>query len=332
MSSQILDNHGRLIDYLRLSVTDRCNLRCFYCMPESGIQYLPRKELLTYEEMEWMIHLLVDLGIRKIRITGGEPFVRNDLTGFLHRISKINGLESINITTNGSLVSPYIKDLKSIGIKNINLSLDTLRPDVFENITRRNDFDRILESFYQLLAADFNIKINMVVMNDFNVEDIIPMAELTKDLPVSVRFIEEMPFNGGKEKKQSIFSYKQIFKLLKDNYQKSLLELKAPDHSTSINYQVKDYNGNIGIIAAFSRTFCGTCNRIRVTAQGMMKTCLYDQGVLNLKQIIRAGSDKDQVKSMILKAIGNRAKNGFIAEKNNRIISSFNESMATIGG
>ena len=321
MSNHLLDNHGRPVNYLRLSVTDRCNLRCFYCMPETGIRYLPRKELLTYEEMEWLVRFLANMGITKLRITGGEPFVRNNLMDFLHKISKVEHLNPVKITTNGVLIHHYLQELKDIGIQSVNLSLDTLREETFKKITRRNDFKNVIRSFEQLIALDFNVKINMVVMDNINKEDIIPMVELTKDLPVSVRFIEEMPFNGRrKERLMPVFDYKQILGLIEDYID--------PDHSTSVNYKIKNYRGEIGIIAAFSRIFCGTCNRIRITAQGMMKTCLYDHGVLNIKQVLRSGADEEEIKAKILKAIGSRPENGFVAEKN-RII---NESMATIGG
>ena len=192
----LVDNHGRKISYMRLAVTDRCNLRCFYCMPEEGLDWLSRTELMSYEEMLRMCQLMVQMGIEKIRITGGEPFVRKDIMQLLSRIADIDGLKDITITTNGVLTAPHISDLKALGVKSINLSLDTLNAGRFFAITRRDEFAAVMNTLDELLKHDFEVKINAVVMDGKNTQDIAPMVALTKDLPVSVRFIEEMPFNG----------------------------------------------------------------------------------------------------------------------------------------
>ena len=194
--NQVIDNHGRPINYLRLAVTDRCNLRCFYCMPEEGIKYVPKPHLLTWEEMERVIRILVRMGVDKVRITGGEPFVRRGIMEFLEELSQIEGLQQINITTNGVLTAPLVPDLKRIGIKSVNLSLDTLDRQRFFDITRRDEFPNVWQTFEALQAHNISTKINTVVMSGKNTDDIIPMAELTRHSAVSVRFIEEMPFNG----------------------------------------------------------------------------------------------------------------------------------------
>jgi molybdenum cofactor biosynthesis protein A len=322
----LLDNHGRVINYLRLAVTDRCNLRCFYCMPADGIDWLSRKELMTYEEMLRLCSVLVKAGVEKIRITGGEPLVRKDIMPFLENLSKIDGLKQLTITTNGVLTAPLVPDLKKIGIRSVNLSLDTLDRDRFFAISRRDELPAVMDTLDQLLKQQMDVKINAVVMEGKNTQDIIPLVQLTKDLPVSIRFIEEMPFNGGNHHATLAWDHARILETVKA-YFPSITKISDPAYSTSYNYQVPGHQGTVGIIAAYTRSFCGTCNRIRVTPQGMLKTCLYDNGVLNVKDLIRQGFNDGQITAAIADAINHRAKDGWIAEKNN-----VHESMAAIGG
>lgn len=329
----IYDNHGRPVTYLRLSVTDRCNLRCTYCMPAAGINFLPRAELLSYQELERIIKILTDLGISKVRITGGEPFVRKGLIGFLSGIGKIQKLNKITLTTNGTLLAPYISQLEKIGITSINLSLDTLDPKRFKAITRRNQFDKVMDAFYLLTQSQIPFKINTVVMRDHNIEDIISLAKLTKNYPVAVRFIEEMPFNGkGENIPSPIWTYDKILEHLKTHFP-GLYEISAGPHSTSVNYRVPGHKGKLGIIAAFSRTFCGTCNRIRIDSKGILKTCLYDDGVLDIKKLIRGGASDAEISNLFIRAFKQRARNGFEAErKRKQNHNPINESMSVIGG
>jgi molybdenum cofactor biosynthesis protein A len=329
-SKIIYDNHGRPITYLRLAVTDRCNLRCFYCMPEDGVKYLPKSKVLTYEEMLRIVGVMAKLGIQKVRITGGEPFVRQNLMDFMYQLSDIEGINEINITTNGILTGQYIRQMKEIGVRSVNLSLDTLDQKRFYEITRRDEFPKVNETLYRLIDEGFEVKINAVVMDGKNTEDIIPLTELTKNHNVSVRFIEEMPFNGeGLHYPKLEWNLHKILAELKANYP-DLQKLKDAPSSTSYNYQVPGYQGNVGIIAAFSRTFCGTCNRIRLTAQGDLKTCLYDDGVLNLRDLLRDGATDEDLQNQLLTAFSNRPKDGFEAERNRKSIIT--ESMTTIGG
>lgn len=317
---------------MRLAVTDRCNLRCFYCMPEDGLNWLSRKELMTYEEMLQSCALLVKMGIEKIRITGGEPFVRKDLMKLLSALSDLPGLKELTMTTNGVLTAPFVPELKRIGIHSINLSLDTLDANRFFTITRRDEFGKVMETLEQLLKHNIEVKINAVVMDGKNTQDIIPLVELTKELPVSVRFIEEMPFNGDGHVYTGLqWDYIRILDEIKDRYP-SIEKLADPIGSTSYNYHVPGHKGSIGIIAAYSRTFCGTCNRIRITPQGELKTCLYDGGVLNIKDLMRSGTNSDNLKATLLNAFGQRAKDGWEAEQNRNVNDPAHESMATIGG
>ncbi|MCW3123979.1 MAG: moaA [Flavipsychrobacter sp.] len=296
-------------------------------MPENGIDLLPKKELLTYEEMLRICGVLVKTGIEKIRITGGEPFVRKDMMSFLHDLSNINGLKEITITTNGVLTAPLVPELKKLGIRSVNLSLDTIDRNRFFAITRRDELPKVLHTMDELLRHGIEVKLNAVVMEGKNTEDIIPLVNLTKDLPVSVRFIEEMPFNGTGAYYPSLhWDHLQILNTIKEHYPE-IEKMQDPPWSTSYNYRIPGHKGSVGIIAAYTRSFCGTCNRIRITPLGMLKTCLYDGGVLNIKDIMRNGNDDEYLRSTIINAINNRAKNGWDAEQN-----SPHESMSSIGG
>lgn len=328
----LIDNHGRPITYVRIAVTDRCNLRCFYCMPEGGIKYLPKKELLSFEEIVRIVNLLASQGVSKVRFTGGEPFVRKDFMDLVKKVSAIPGITNIHLTTNGVLTAPYVKELKSAGVKSVNLSLDTINRERFKEITRRDEFDKVMETFQLLLENDIRVKINAVVMDGKNTEDILPLVELTRLHPVSVRFIEEMPFNGeGSHYPTLNWTYKKIVEHIRSEYP-SLTKLEDEAHSTSYNYSINDHAGDVGVIAAFSRTFCGTCNRIRITAQGVLKTCLYDEGVLNIRDFIREGKTDEELLQLLLKAFNSRPKNGFEAEKLRMSGLPVAESMSTIGG
>ena len=326
------DNHGRPITYVRLAVTDRCNLRCFYCMPEDGIRYLPKKQLLTFEEIERLIAILASLGISKVRLTGGEPFVRNDLMKLINRIIEIPGIQDLHLTTNGVLTAPHIPELKKLGIGSVNLSLDTLDKSRFQAITRRDEFGPVMHTLNLLLEHQIPVKINAVVMEGKNIEDIVPLIELSKQAAVDIRFIEEMPFNGeGNHYATLNWTHRKILEYIKLHY--PTLE-KIPDapFSTSYNYKVPGYKGTIGVIAAFSRTFCGTCNRIRITAQGTLKTCLYDDGVLDVRQLLRTDANDEEIKQHLLTAFGARPKDGFEAEGKRKNHLPASESMSTIGG
>lgn len=272
------------------------------------------------------------MGISKVRLTGGEPFVRQDLMNIIRAIFTIPGVNELHLTTNGVLTAPHITELKALGIASVNLSLDTLHPERFKNITRRDDFDAVVNTYSLLLDHQIPLKINAVVMDGKNIDDIVPLIELTKRNPISVRFIEEMPFNGGGTHYPALqWTHKKILQYITEHYP-NIYKLDDPEHSTASHYGIPGHRGKIGIIAAFSRTFCGTCNRIRVTAQGDLKTCLYDDGVLNLKTLMRSNVSDDAIKLQLLNAFGSRPLDGFEAEQKRKDNRPVHESMSTIGG
>lgn len=327
----LTDNFGRTINYLRLAVTDKCNLRCFYCMPPEGLNWLHSNDLLSFDEMLYICTLLVNSGIEKIRITGGEPFVRKGVMEFLTDLTKLNGLKELTITTNGVLTAPLVPELKRLGIKSVNLSLDTLDKQRFFSITHRDKLNAVLETLEQLLNYNIHVKVNAVVMGGKNTEDIIPLVMLAKNEPISVRFIEEMPFNGTESHYAQLeWNHKKILQKIQETFP-DIYKIPDPSYSTSCNYHIPGHKGTVGIIAAYTRSFCGTCNRIRITADGLLKMCLYDNGMFNIKEALRNGVDTDQLSSLLLHAISHRAKDGWEAEKN-VLKTTIRESMATIGG
>jgi cyclic pyranopterin phosphate synthase len=301
-------------------------------MPEDGLKWLSRAELMTYEEMLQSCSLLVKMGIEKIRITGGEPFVRKDIMKFLTALSELRGLNELTLTTNGVLTAPYVAELKKIGVKSVNLSLDTLDEGRFFSITKRDEFSNVMATLDELLKYGIDVKINAVVMDGKNTQDIIPLVELTKELPVSVRFIEEMPFNGDGHIYTGLkWDYVRIIDEIKAGYP-AMKKLEDSLYSTAYNYKVPGYKGSLGVIAAYSRTFCGTCNRIRITPEGELKTCLYDNGVMNIKDQLRLGIGEDDLKQLLLNAFNTRVKDGWEAEHQRAGSQGVHESMATIGG
>ena len=300
-------------------------------MPEEGNNWLARKELLTYEEMLTLCGIVVGMGIEKIRITGGEPFVRKGIMPFLTALSKLNGLKELTITTNGVLTAPLVPELKKLGIRSVNLSLDTLDRNRFIAITHRDELDKVTDTLHALLQHNIEVKINAVVMDGKNTDDILPLVALTRELPISVRFIEEMPFNGGGSHYPALqWDYLRILSEIKTKYP-DIKKITDPLYSTSYNYHIPGHKGTIGIIAAYTRSFCGTCNRIRVTPQGILKTCLYEGGGTDIKSVLRGGGNSQDIQNLLSDALNHKAKDGYEAEKNT-MASGIHESMAMIGG
>ncbi|MBD1209650.1 MAG: GTP 3',8-cyclase MoaA [Ignavibacteria bacterium] len=329
-NTPLTDNYGRPITYLRLAVTDRCNLRCVYCMPEN-MRFLPTKELLTNEEMMRLVEVSAALGVRKVRLTGGEPFVRQGIMDLLWRISETKGIEEVHITTNGVLTAQYVPELKRMGIASVNLSMDSFDAGRFFELTRRNEFAAVQNSFEMLIESGIPLSVNAVVMEGNNTDDVIAMCEKTRTQNFTMRFIEEMPFNGGTHELPTIvWDYKKILASIQAAYP-NLERVGRSNHATAELYRVPDYAGQIGIIAGFSRTFCGACNRIRITAKGTLKTCLYDNGVLDLKALLRSGASNEEVSTAIADCVQHRFRDGIEAERHTHTSAAF-DSMSEIGG
>ena len=329
--SKLVDNFGRQMEYVRLAVTDRCNLRCQYCMPAQGIDIVPRQELLSYKEMYRLIRVLTELGVKKVRLTGGEPFVRKDFVSFLEMLSYNDLLDEINITTNGALISKYISKIEKLEkVKTINLSIDSLEKDKFSKITRRDVFSDVYQTFEILEKSSLDLKLNVVVQSGFNTDEILDFVRLTKDKNIIVRFIEEMPFNGkGQRDLQENWTFKKILNEMKTEFK--VVEIQSEKSPTSRNYKIENHKGTVGIIPAFTRTICNDCNRIRITSTGTFKNCLFDDGVFNLRDFIRKGASNEDLKELFLRLVKQKPENGFIAEAN-RKDGRASESMSTIGG
>lgn len=324
----LTDPFGRHITYLRLGVTDRCNLRCVYCMPPQGIPLRGHHEMLSYEEMLFLTRLLTGLGISKLRITGGEPFVRKGLMDFLHQALRIPGLKSVHITTNGVLTEPHLPALKEMGLAGINLSLDTLQRERFARIARRDLFDAVRHTLSKILQSGIPLKINSVIQKGFNEDEIVPLALIAREHPVHVRFIEQMPFHGGAAERVPVLTAPDIQKILQERFPDMRPDREERD--TARLYRIPGFAGRVGLIGGFSRTFCDSCSRIRITPAGMLKTCLYDNGVLDLKQLIRNGATETELKNHIRDAIRKRFRDGFEAER--QTAGHRKSSMAVIGG
>jgi len=287
MNAMMIDGHGRKINYLRLSVTDRCNFRCRYCMPADGVPLLPHGEILSYEELYLVARTAVTLGIEKIRVTGGEPLIRKGILGFLSRLAGIHGLRQLVLTTNGLLLEEMAEPLKNAGVQRLNISLDSLVPENFARITRGGDVSRVLSGIAAAERAGFPIKLNMVVMRGVNDHEVVDFAALTLDRRYTVRFIEFMPPGGeGVEWRSHVVPGREILELVSKRYPFDEIrrgELAGPAQ----DYRIRGAVGTIGVITPVTGHFCDGCNRIRVTASGMARGCLFSREETDLKPLLR---------------------------------------------
>jgi cyclic pyranopterin phosphate synthase len=325
---RLLDNHRRAITYLRLSVTDRCNLRCRYCRPEEGVPFIPHAEILTFEELERLVTIFCSLGVNKVRVTGGEPFSRRGCLDFLKRVRKIPGVQHLHITTNGVKTTRYLDELAKIGLAGINLSLDTLDRKIFWKITRRDYLEAVLETLHGVLARGIPLKINSVVLKETSDEEIIQLAGLVRNYPINLRFIERMPFSG--KVRSGNLENGNLSKRLQRLFP-NLEEYNNRQPTTARIFALQGFKGSLGIIEGYSRLFCTTCNKVRITPTGTLKTCLYDNGVLDLKKMLRTGADDKEIESAIIERVQNRCVDGHVAEQLARRRAK-EPSMASIGG
>lgn len=323
------DRFGRRHDYLRISLTDACNFRCAYCMPDEDMTFMPHKALMTAAEIGELAAIFVGMGVRKIRLTGGEPLVRKDFGAVLRVLA---GLPvELVMTTNGARLGAHWAELEAAGLRNVNISLDSLRAARFAELTRRDEFGRVWENIETALARGFRLKLNMVVMRGYNEDEVLDFAELTLERGIDVRFIEFMPFLGNAWADNRVVSAAEILAAIGAQHEISALE--TGPNATSRDYQLKGAKGRFGIISTMSQHFCGTCNRLRLTADGKIKNCLFGADELDLLGPLRNGLD---IRPLILASLQLKEKmlGGQLNEDFSKIDAAAlrNRSMIQIGG
>ena len=324
---QIIDNFGRKHTYLRISLTDRCNLRCFYCMPEDGIQLMEKENIMSLEEIISLAETFRNLGVDTIRLTGGEPLVRKNFGYLVEELAKLG--VNLKITTNGIMLDKYLELFQKIGLKKINLSLDTLDKAKSVFITKRDYFDRIWRNIQKALELDMELKLNIVLIKGVNDNEINDFIELTKHKNLTVKFIEFMPFKGNKWDWSKGVGKQEILDIVSDKFGK-IEELDNPKHSTSTNFKVPGHVGSFAIVSTITNPFCSECNRIRVTADGKMKNCLFANSETDLLTPMRNG---EQMDDLIINAIKTKkfSRDGMDVKMDADHYEQ-NRSMISIGG
>ncbi|CAM9326602.1 unnamed protein product [Discosporangium mesarthrocarpum] len=333
VSSMLTDSHGRFHNYLRISLTERCNLRCVYCMPESGIDLQPQTKMLTRDEIVRLATMFVHAGVDKIRLTGGEPLIRKDLRDIVASLSSLSGVRNVGITTNGINLSKKLPALKEAGLTHINVSLDTLRPDRFGAITRRKGLDAVLGSLEAALELGFGgrLKVNCVVMKGVNTDELSDFLTLTKNQELDIRFIEWMPFDDNRWNDNKFVSYQDMLDLIRVRYP-DLERSSDSANDTTKWHRVPGNKGRVGFITSMSHNFCGTCNRLRITADGNLKVCLFGDESLSLRDAIRGGLSDVETSTLIKAAVlGKHAVLGGHGDMYG-IAGAKNRPMTTIGG
>ncbi|KAJ0425829.1 hypothetical protein BJY00DRAFT_298412 [Aspergillus carlsbadensis] len=309
-SAFLTDTFDRQHDYLRISVTERCNLRCLYCMPEEGVPLSPHFHLLTSPEIVYLSSLFVSQGVTKIRLTGGEPTVRKDIVPLMQSIGELrrDGLRELCLTTNGISLHRKLEPMVEAGLTGVNLSLDTLDPFQFQIMTRRKGFEAVMKSIDRILelnkmGAGIKLKINCVVMRGLNEREIIPFVEMGRDNPIEVRFIEYMPFDGNKWSQGKMVSYQEMLALIREKYP-TLEKVTGHKNDTSKTYRIPGFQGRVGFITSMTHNFCGTCNRLRITCDGNLKVCLFGNAEVSLRDIIRKQNNNKPIDQAVLEELG----------------------------
>lgn len=302
----IKDRFGRVHDNLRISVTDRCNIRCFYCMPVSNIQFMPRNELLTFEELVRFVKAVIPLGVKKLRLTGGEPLVRQDLPILIEQLIHLEGIEDLSLTTNGVLLRDNAKDLFDAGLRRINISLDALNAAVFREVTRRDVFDQVMRGIQTARTTGFHpIKINAVSMKGITEQEVVPFAKLARETGMEVRFIEYMPLDADNawERDKVLFA-SEIRDIISSEFgELTALEENSP-HAPATLFTFADGVGKIGFIPSVSEPFCGNCNRFRLTSDGKLRNCLFSLEETDVKSLLRAEHvDDEAIRQAVLTCV-----------------------------
>ncbi|WP_010624626.1 GTP 3',8-cyclase MoaA [Companilactobacillus versmoldensis] len=330
---RLYDQYDRLHDYLRLSITDRCNLRCVYCMPKEGLPFFPSDKVMSQDEIIEMVENFAEMGISKVRITGGEPLLRTDVVDIVRRIKNVDGVEDVSITTNGLFLGKLAKDLKEAGLDRLNISLDTFDPKRYKEITRGGNIQQVLDSISVAAKLHFKkIKLNTVLIKGQNDDEILEFLNYTKHNDVNVRFIEFMPIgNSMKTWKKEFVGLDNVFDICKQNgLEYTPIELKG--NGPSDNYQIKGNEGSFGLIHPITAKFCENCNRLRITADGYVKACLYWNEEISIREAI---PDKKKFRQLIQRALDNKPLNHEMAmSETDRIIDEAPtwRHMSQIGG
>ena len=323
------DGNSRGIEYLRISVTDRCNFRCLYCMPEEGIESISHKDILTFDEIERVVRIMAKLGVKKIKLTGGEPLVRKNLVHLVKDIHSIPGIEEITLTTNGFLLNNQLEALIEAGMTSINISLDTLNKQRFEEITRVDGMEEVLKAIYKTAHSPLkSVKVNALVAQNLNEEDLIRLVTLAKDDPIHVRFIELMPIGLGKTLKP--IKKEELMQRMESVYGQLIPYTGRLGNGPSKYYTLDGFKGKIGFISAISECFCEKCNRIRLTSEGFLKLCLHSAKGIDLKEPLRQGMVDEELEKMIMDAIQDKPVRHQFGEIANSPIEK--RVMAQIGG
>ncbi|XP_005389716.1 PREDICTED: molybdenum cofactor biosynthesis protein 1 isoform X2 [Chinchilla lanigera] len=307
-SAFLTDSFGRQHSYLRISLTEKCNLRCQYCMPEEGVPLTPKADLLTTEEILTLARLFVKQGVDKIRLTGGEPLIRRDVVDIVAQLHQLEGLKTIAVTTNGINLARLLPSLQKAGLNALNISLDTLVPAKFEFIVRRKGFHRVMEGIHKAIELGYNpVKVNCVVMRGLNEDELLNFVALTEGLPLDVRFIEYMPFDGNKWNFKKMVSYKEMVDTIRQRWPE-LEKLPEEKSSTAKAFRIPGFQGQISFITSMSEHFCGSCNRLRITADGNLKVCLFGNSEVSLRDHLRAGASEEELLTIIGAAVGRKKR------------------------
>ncbi|XP_063765026.1 molybdenum cofactor biosynthesis protein 1 isoform X3 [Eleginops maclovinus] len=307
-SAFLTDNFGRKHSYLRISLTEKCNLRCQYCMPEEGVKLTPRSQLLSTSEILTLARLFVQEGVEKIRLTGGEPLIRPDILDIIAELRKLEGLKTIAVTTNGMNLARLLPKLKDTGLDLINISLDSLVPAKFEFIVRRKGFHKVIEGIDKAIEMGYNpVKVNCVVMRGLNEDELLDFVSLTEKKPLDVRFIEYMPFDGNKWNFKKMVSYQEMLDHIKQQWP-NLERLETGHTETAKTFKVPGFKGQVGFITSMSDHFCGSCNRLRITADGNLKVCLFGNSEVSLRDVLRSGASEEEVLQIVGAAVGRKKK------------------------
>jgi GTP 3',8-cyclase len=325
----LVDGQNRTHTYLRVSVTDRCNFRCTYCMPQEGWQLKPRAEILSLEEILRVAGLCVESGIEKIRITGGEPLIRHNIEWLIEKLAILPGLKTLGLTTNGALLKEKAHTLRSAGLQSVNISIDTLRQDRFQEITLRNLFEQVMNGIETALAVGFfPLKLNVVVMRGVNDDEIFDFVEFVRNRPINIRFIEFMPFKGNRWHKDMLIPYREMFDIIARKYD-LIPQLSANPHTTAKDYTIDGWQGNVSFITPLSEDFCANCNRLRIAADGSIKSCLFYPAETNLRETLRNEATDEQLREIIQTALNNK-RPSHPAE--GELLNHDSHSMTGIGG